>query len=84
MGTFCKVPVTVTSPAQHMAVLNQANGVFFYLGWPDLNPPVAPNPITPLNPGSVRPASLASVTDGLSNTFGFGEKPTANSARCQT
>jgi prepilin-type N-terminal cleavage/methylation domain-containing protein/prepilin-type processing-associated H-X9-DG protein len=74
MGTFCKVPVTVTSPAQHMAVLNQANGVFFYLGWPDLNPPVAPNPIAPLNPGSVRPASLASVTDGLSNTFAFGEK----------
>ena len=36
--------------------------------------PFAPNPIAPLNPGSVRPAPLASVTDGLSNTFAFGEK----------
>jgi prepilin-type N-terminal cleavage/methylation domain-containing protein/prepilin-type processing-associated H-X9-DG protein len=74
MGTFCKVPITITSPAQHQAVLNQANGVFFYLGWPAGNPPVQPNPIAPLNPGSVRPATLASITDGLSNTFAFGEK----------
>ena len=34
MGNFCKVPIHVTSPAQHLAVLNQADGVFFYLGWP--------------------------------------------------
>ena len=74
MGTFCKVPITITSPAQHQAILNQANGTFFYLGWPDWNPPAQPDPIAPLNPGSVRPASLASVTDGLSNTFAFGEK----------
>jgi prepilin-type processing-associated H-X9-DG protein len=74
MGTFCKVPITITSPAQHQAVLNQANGVFYYLGWPAGNPPVQPNPIAPLNPGSVRPATLASITDGLSNTFAFGEK----------
>ena len=74
MGTFCKVPISITSPAQHLAILNQANGVFFYLGWPDWNPPAPPNPIAPLNPGSVRPATLASVTDGLSNTFALGEK----------
>jgi prepilin-type N-terminal cleavage/methylation domain-containing protein/prepilin-type processing-associated H-X9-DG protein len=74
MGTFCKVPITITSPAQHQAVLNQANGLFFYLGWPTANPPVPPDPIAPLNPGSVSPARLASVTDGLSNTFAFGEK----------
>jgi prepilin-type N-terminal cleavage/methylation domain-containing protein/prepilin-type processing-associated H-X9-DG protein len=74
MGTFCKVPISIISPSQHLAILNQANGVFFYLGWPESNPPVAPNPIAPLNPGSVRPATLASVTDGLSNTFAFGEK----------
>ena len=45
MGTFTKVPITVTSLAQHMAVLNQANGVFFYLGWPAWNPagPARPN-----------------------------------------
>ncbi len=74
MGNFCKVPIHVTSPSQHMAVLNQADGLFFYLGWPGINPPVAPNPIAPQNPGSIRPASLASVTDGLSNTLAFGEK----------
>jgi prepilin-type N-terminal cleavage/methylation domain-containing protein/prepilin-type processing-associated H-X9-DG protein len=74
MGTFCKVPISVTSPAQHQAILNQANGPFFYLGWPSTNPPVQPNPIAPLHPGSVRPATFASVTDGLSNTFAFGEK----------
>jgi prepilin-type N-terminal cleavage/methylation domain-containing protein/prepilin-type processing-associated H-X9-DG protein len=74
MGTFCKVPIAITSPAQHQGVLNQANGLFFYLGWPTINPPVGPNPIAPLNPGSVRPATLASITDGLSNTFAFGEK----------
>jgi len=74
MGTFCKVPISITSPAQHQAILNQANGPFFYLGWPNWSPPAQPDPIAPLNPGSVRPASLASITDGLSNTFAFGEK----------
>src|SRR5271166_1893279 len=74
MGNFCKVPINVTSPSQHLAVLNQADGLFFYLGWPNISPPVAPNPIAPLNPGGIRPATLASVTDGLSNTFSFGEK----------
>src|SRR5208282_1251648 len=38
MGTFCKVPISITSPAQHQAILNQADGVFFYLGWPSWNP----------------------------------------------
>jgi prepilin-type N-terminal cleavage/methylation domain-containing protein/prepilin-type processing-associated H-X9-DG protein len=74
MGNFCKVPINVTSPAQHMAVLNQADGLFFYLGWPNTNPAVSPNPIAPLSPGGIGPASLASVTDGLSNTLAFGEK----------
>src|SRR5262245_11188868 len=71
MGTFSKVPISVTSPAQHQAILNQANGVFYYLGWPSWSPPAQPNPIAPLSPGSVRPATIASVTDGLSNTFAF-------------
>jgi prepilin-type N-terminal cleavage/methylation domain-containing protein/prepilin-type processing-associated H-X9-DG protein len=74
MGTFCKVPITIASPAQHQAVLNQANGLFYYLGWPSWSPPAQPNPIAPQNPGSVRPATLASITDGLSNTFALGEK----------
>ncbi len=74
MGTFCKVPTSFNSAAQHQAILNQANGPFFYIGWPTINPPVQPNPVAPANPGSVRPATLASITDGLSNTFAFGEK----------
>ena len=54
-------------------MLNQANGPFFYLGWPAGNP--APNnPNAPTNSGGIRPATIASVTDGLSNTFAFGEK----------
>jgi prepilin-type N-terminal cleavage/methylation domain-containing protein/prepilin-type processing-associated H-X9-DG protein len=65
MGTFTTVPTTPVSPAQLLAVLGQANGVFFYLGWPAWYPQ---------NPGSVPPARLSSVTDGLSNTFAFGEK----------
>jgi prepilin-type N-terminal cleavage/methylation domain-containing protein/prepilin-type processing-associated H-X9-DG protein len=74
MGNFCKVPIHVTSPAQHMAVLNQADGLFFYLGWPSLSPAVSPNPIAPQNPGGIRPATVASIADGLSNTLAFGEK----------
>jgi len=74
MGNFCKVPISITSPAQHLAVLNQADGLFFYIGWPSANPAVQPNPIAPLNPGGIAPAKLASVTDGLSNTIAFGEK----------
>jgi prepilin-type N-terminal cleavage/methylation domain-containing protein/prepilin-type processing-associated H-X9-DG protein len=74
MGNFTKVPIKVVSPGQHQAVLQQADGLFFYLGWPASNPPVQPDPIAPLNPGGVRPATLASVTDGLSNTLAFGEK----------
>ena len=72
MGSICKLPNTVSSPGQFQAILNQANGTFFYLGWPSF--PVQPNPLAPQNPGSVRPVTIAGVTDGLSNTFAFGEK----------
>ena len=74
MGNFCKVPINITSTSQHMAVLSQADGLFYYLGWPTLNPPARPDPIAPQNPGSIGPATIASVTDGLSNTLAFGEK----------
>ncbi|MGO9599808.1 MAG: DUF1559 domain-containing protein [Isosphaeraceae bacterium] len=75
MANFCKVPdVNVTSAAQYQAAISQADGVFFYIGWPTLSPPVQPNPVAPANPGSIRPATLASITDGLSNTLAFGEK----------
>ena len=32
-------------PAQYLAAISQADGVFFYIGWPTLSPPVPPNPI---------------------------------------
>jgi prepilin-type N-terminal cleavage/methylation domain-containing protein len=48
MGTFCKVPIAINSAAQHQGVLNQANGPFFYLGWPNWNPPPPPPPQAPL------------------------------------
>ena len=73
IATFCKIPITSPTPGQLMAILNQANGPFFYLGWPSGF--TAPNdPNYSINSGSVRPATLASITDGLSNTFAFGEK----------
>ena len=74
MANFCKIPTKVTSPSQHLAVLSQADGLFFYLGWPSINPPTSPNPIAPASPGSIRPSNIAGVTDGLSNTLAFGEK----------
>ena len=74
MANFCKIPIHVTSTSQHMAVLSQADGLFFYLGWPSTNPPTSPNPIAPSNPGSIRPATVAGISDGLSNTLAFGEK----------
>ena len=74
MANFCKIPINVKSNAQHTAVLNQADGLFFYLGWPSISPAVSPNPIAPAHPGGVAPATVAGVTDGLSNTMAFGEK----------
>ena len=55
-------------------MLNQADGVVQLPGLAAARLPVQPNPLAPLDPGSVRPSTLASVTDGLSNTFAFGEK----------
>jgi prepilin-type N-terminal cleavage/methylation domain-containing protein/prepilin-type processing-associated H-X9-DG protein len=65
MGNFCKVPVTQLSATQYQAALGQADGLFFYLGGPSSAPPGS---------GVVRPANVASMTDGLSNTLAFGEK----------
>jgi prepilin-type N-terminal cleavage/methylation domain-containing protein/prepilin-type processing-associated H-X9-DG protein len=78
MANFCKVPVTPSAitPTQYQAAISQADGVFFYIGFPPGSPPVSSpfNLATPANPGSIRPATVASITDGLSNTLAFGEK----------
>ena len=74
MGTFCKVPITITSPAQHQAVLNQANGLFFYLGWPTIIRRSrlirSPRSI----PAACRRRGWRRSPTGSRNTFAFGEK----------
>ena len=58
-------------PAPNFAQqISQANGMFYYIGYPTCSPTVQPNP--GYNPGSISPARISSVTDGLSNTFGVG------------
>jgi len=61
----------VTSSGQYTAELQQANGLFAYIGYPTY-------PVAPALPGgatgSIPPVSIAAVTDGLSNTMAFGER----------
>ena len=85
MGTFCKVPISITSPAQHQAVLNQANGVFFYLGWPSWNPPCAAQPDRPAE-SRQRPARDAGVDHrrAVATRSPSARRPTASSARRPT
>ncbi len=52
--------------------ISQYNGMFFYIGYPTFAPTVQPNP--GFNPGSIAPAAVAGITDGLSNTIGVGER----------
>ena len=47
MGNFCKVPVNVTSPAQHMAVLEPGRRPLLLPGLADDHSPVQPNPFAP-------------------------------------
>ncbi len=70
-GTF---PAGNYNPASNfIQQISQANGAFYYLGYPTITPTVQPNP--GFNPGSISPATIASVTDGLSNTIGVAERP---------
>ncbi len=74
MGTFCKVPISITSPAQHQAVLNQANGCSSTsagrAGTRRSSPTRSPRSIPA---ASGRPPWPRSPT-GSRNTFAFGEK----------
>ena len=75
VGTFDRVAVRadITTPAVYQANLQAQNGIVGYIGWPPGNPPVQPCPIAQ-NPGSIQPVKISGITDGLSNTFAFGEK----------
>ena len=69
LGMWDKIPAR--SDGDYVSQLSQMNGMFFYIGFPNISPLVKPNP--GYNPGSIGPATIASVTDGMSNTIGFGE-----------
>jgi prepilin-type N-terminal cleavage/methylation domain-containing protein/prepilin-type processing-associated H-X9-DG protein len=70
-GTYDRIPLRaqVVSPGYYQTALSQANGVFFYIGFPTY--PVVP---TVQGAASISPTRLSSITDGTSNTFAFGEK----------
>ena len=71
VGTFDRIPLRaqVVSPGYYQTALSQANGVFYYIGYPTY-------PVTPSVPGasSISPTRIASITDGTSNTFAFSER----------
>jgi prepilin-type N-terminal cleavage/methylation domain-containing protein/prepilin-type processing-associated H-X9-DG protein len=71
VGTFDRIAfrAQVVSGSYYQTMLAQANGVFYYIGYPTY--PVQP---TVFGASSIRPTSIASITDGTSNTFAFGER----------
>jgi prepilin-type N-terminal cleavage/methylation domain-containing protein/prepilin-type processing-associated H-X9-DG protein len=71
VGTFDRIAdrAQVANPTYYSTMLSQANGVFYYIGYP--NYPVIP---TVQGATSIKPTTIASITDGTSNTMAFGEK----------
>jgi prepilin-type N-terminal cleavage/methylation domain-containing protein/prepilin-type processing-associated H-X9-DG protein len=70
-GTFDRIAdrAQVANPQYYSTMLAQANGVFYYIGYPTY--PVIP---TVQGASSIKPTTIAAITDGTSNTMMFGEK----------
>jgi prepilin-type N-terminal cleavage/methylation domain-containing protein/prepilin-type processing-associated H-X9-DG protein len=71
VGTFDRIALRaqVANPQYYSTMLSQANGVFYYIGFPTY--PVQP---TVQGAASILPTRISSITDGTSNTFAFGER----------
>jgi prepilin-type N-terminal cleavage/methylation domain-containing protein/prepilin-type processing-associated H-X9-DG protein len=71
VGTFDRIAdrAQVANPTYYSTMLSQANGVFYYIGYPTY--PVVP---TVQGASSIKPTTIAAITDGTSNTMAFGEK----------
>ena len=71
VGTFDRIALRaqVAAPGYYQTMLSQANGVFYYIGYPTY--PVHP---TVQGAASISPTEDPSITDGTSNTFAFGER----------
>ena len=68
MGMWDRIPLRADT--NYVAQLSQMNGMSFYIGYP--NYPVIPAATG--GGGSVSPVTLASITDGTSNTIAYGER----------
>jgi prepilin-type N-terminal cleavage/methylation domain-containing protein/prepilin-type processing-associated H-X9-DG protein len=71
VGTFDRIAdrAQVANPQYYSTMLSQANGIFYYIGFPTY--PVQP---TVQGASSIKPTTIAAITDGTSNTMAFGEK----------
>jgi prepilin-type processing-associated H-X9-DG protein len=71
VGTFDRIAVRaqVATAGYYQTMLAQANGVFYYIGYPTY--PVQP---TVTGASSITPTRISGITDGTSNTMAFGER----------
>ena len=71
VGTFDRIAdrAQVANPQYYSTMLSQANGIFYYIGYPTY--PVNP---TVQGASSIKPTTIAGITDGTSNTMMFSEK----------